>query len=316
MRRLFQDSLARLLPGALPRPLALLDVGARGGVQWPWNTVTSALELILVEADPLEAERLKEGLAAQGGTVLPVALWRDERTLPLFLNKSPGTSSVYPPNRQLLEQFPDVGRFQPVAITEMCTRTIDSLISAREMPAVDFAKMDVQGAELAILEGGARHLSSNLIGLEVEVEFAPIYSGQPLFADVDAFVRDELGLELWDLGKSYWKYERGMHEPGPTKGRLMFADALYLRPLCNLESWIETMSPEIAGEKVIMLVVSALVYGYGDYAHAVLNSPKLQERIEPANKKQLQRAIRLRGSGFRPFKNGNRMLYFLFEGEP
>ncbi len=64
-------------------------------------------------------------------------------------------------------------------------------------------------------------------------------------------------------------------------------------------------------EKVIMLVVSALGCGYGDYTHAVPNTPSLRERAEAANKGQLQRAIRLRASGSRPFENGNRMLYFV-----
>jgi len=270
------------------------------------------VEVILVEPDPLEAEKLMKASAAEGGVVLPVALWRDERTLSLFLNKSSGTSSVFPANHELLDQFPDAGRFQPVATIEIGTRTIDGLVAAGEMPAVDFAKIDVQGAELAILEGGISHLSTNLVGLELEVEFASIYSGQPLFADVDAFVREELGLELWDLGKSYWKYESGMHVPGPPKGRLMFGDALYLRPLCRMEEWVEKMPPGTAPEKLIMLVLSTLAYGYVDYAHAVLNSPIIQEGIEARIREQLQRAIGKRGSGFRPFKDGNRPLHFLF----
>ena len=313
MKRLFRDSLPAFPPGALPRPLTLLDVGARGGAQWPWHGLgPEAVEVILVEADPIEAERLMKALPAVGRAVLPVALWRDERTLPLFLNSSPGTSSVFPANWDLINQFPEAERFQPLSTVEIHTRTIDGLITAGEMPAVDFVKIDVQGAELAILEGGRSHLASSLVGLELEVEFAPLYSGQPLFADVDSFVREELGLELWDLGKNYWKYKEGMHIPGPSKGRLMFSDALYLRPLTKIDEWIETMSSDPAEEKVIMLVLSALAYGYLDYAHAVLNAPGLQARIEPRSKAMLQQAIRSRGPGFRPFKRGQRALHFLF----
>ena len=312
MTRLFRSSLPEFPPGALPRPVNVLDMGARWGTQWPWNALSSSVKIIQVEADPVEAKRLMEALPPQRGVVLPVALWRDDRTLPLFLNKSSGTSSVFRANRDFLDQFPEAERFEPVSTVEISTRTIDGLVSAGEMPVVDFAKIDVQGAELAILEGGVSHLASNLVGLELEVEFAPLYSDQPLFADVDSFVREELGLELWDLGKSYWKYKKGVHVPGPIKGRLMFSDALYLRSLSKINGWIETMPTENAEEKVIMLVVCAIAYGYIDYAHAVLNSPDLQDRIEPQSKELLQRTIGLCGSGFRPFKNGNRVLHFLF----
>ena len=312
MKRLFPHSLAAL-PQAMPRPLRLLDVGARWGAQWPWNALPPAVvDVVLVEPDPLEAKRLKEALPAGRGAVLPVALWRDERSLSLFLNKAPGTSSVFSANWELLDQFPEAERFQPVSKADIRTRTIDGLVAAGEMGSVDFAKIDAQGAELAILQGGASHLASNLVGLEVEVEFAPLYSGQPLFADVDSFVREELGLELWDLGTNYWKYKRGVNVPGPNKGRLIFSDALYLRPVGNIDKWLETMSPEAAEEKVVMLTMCAMAYGYHDYALAVLDAPHLQERCEPRRRELLKGAIGARGSGFRPFKNGNRMLHFLF----
>ena len=42
-------------------------------------------------------------------------------------------------------------------------------------------KIDAQGSELNILEGGEKFLKNNLIGLQIEVEFNEIYKGQPLF---------------------------------------------------------------------------------------------------------------------------------------
>ena len=84
-----------LPPGLLPRPVRVLDVGARGGAQWPWVSLPQdCLDLTLVEPDPDEAERLRADSARHGrGTVLPVALWSEETTLTLHLNRSPGTSS-------------------------------------------------------------------------------------------------------------------------------------------------------------------------------------------------------------------------------
>ena len=60
-------------------------------------------------------------------------------------------------------------------------------------------KIDAQGSELNILEGGEKFLKNNLIGLQIGVEFNEIYKGQPLFNSMDSFIRNNLGLQLWDL---------------------------------------------------------------------------------------------------------------------
>ena len=59
---------------------------------------------------------------------------------------------------------------------------------------------------------GARFFKQNIVGLEVEVEFAHMYKNQPLFSDVDVFVREKLGLELWDISKVYWKYQQKKYQ--------------------------------------------------------------------------------------------------------
>jgi hypothetical protein len=58
-------------------------------------------------------------------------------------------------------------------------------------------KVDVQGAELDVLRGAERSLESARV-IETEVEFQELYRGQPLFTDVDRFLR-ERGFGLWRL---------------------------------------------------------------------------------------------------------------------
>lgn len=155
LRNLFSDKRLELRQVDMPRRLSLLDIGARGGMQWPWDCVDSKLlSVVLVEPDPIEADRLQHELNATQGVVLPFALWREGKTLILNLNRSPGTSSIYLPNRQFLDQFPEANRFDVLETIDISAVTIDSLASSSQIPPVDFAKIDVQGAELAILEGG------------------------------------------------------------------------------------------------------------------------------------------------------------------
>lgn len=295
----------------LPRPFALLDIGARGGLQWPWNQLTESLmNVLLVEPDPDEAVELKKVYSANGrGVVIDSALWSDERTISLHINKSPGSSSVYVPNRKFLDQFPESDRFDLVKTIELSTKTIDNLTSVGVIKTIDFAKIDVQGAELEILKGGIDHFRSNVVGLELEVEFAELYTGQPLFNEVDGFVRDELGLELWDLATTYWKYSKGVSAAGPAKGRLVFGDALYLRPITGLADWLSKLPKNEAGEKVVMVIMSALVYGFTDYVQALLREESIANYFAPGVKDKLSKMMASIGSGFRPFKNGNGYIY-------
>lgn len=312
MKSLFKDAL-NLTRKGLPRRFSFMDIGARGGIGWPWSKLPAdLLSVILVEPDPKEAEKLqKEFDASGGGMVLPVALWRNTDTLTLHLNRWPATSSLYESNNAFLDQFPESDRFDPLETATLSTRSIDALAESANLPAIDFIKVDVQGAELAILEGGVKHLAANLIGIEIEVEFAEMYTGQPLFGEVDTFIREKLGLELWDLQTVHWKYKAGMHVPGARKGRLIFGDALYLRSLTGIEAWLETMPAQAATEKVAMLIVAALSYGYMDYAYAVLNAPSLSKYIDQASRETLGRALASSGSGLRPFRNGNGHVYWI-----
>jgi FkbM family methyltransferase len=296
----------------LSRRFSYMDIGARGGIGWPWSKLPSELLfLVMVEPDPEEAERLIQHMTQPEVLVLPVALWRNDAELTLNLNRWPATSSLYPANQSFLDQFPESDRFQPVRSIPIRAIAVDSLAASGGLPDVDFVKIDVQGAELPILEGGEKTFAAGLIGLEVEVEFAEMYSGQPLFGDVDSFVREKLGLELWDLQTVHWKYLSGMRSSGPTKGRLIFGDALYLRPLTNIHSWLEALPAQVAKEKAAMLIIASIAYGYIDYASAALQNPTVTRHLDPFVKLAFEKAIATTTSGFRPFKFGSTYFHWI-----
>mgnify|MGYP000403184147 CR=1 FL=1 len=288
---------------------SLLDIGARGGIGWPWNSVQNdMLDVILVEPDPVEAEVL----AKQGqGKVIPYALWSEETELTLNINHSPGTSSAFKANMSFLQQFQDVQRFVATSTIVIEAKTIDGLAKNNEINSVDFVKIDVQGGELAVLQGGEKFFKENLVGLEVEVEFAPMYKNQPLFSDVDIFVREKLGLELWDIRKAYWKYKQKEYRT-PLKGRLIFGDALYLRPISTLDEWLSTMEMEMASEKLHALINTSIVYGFFDYTFSIINTSFSREYLTEQSKKILLKNANKMSGGFYPFKNGSRILHRIF----
>lgn len=134
------------------------------------------------------------------------------------------TSSLLEPNDPFLSRF--------VALSEMCrTVSAETVMTTRldDVPEVrdcDYLKIDVQGGELDVLRGAASLLEDVAV-VHCEVEFAPIYKGQPLFADVDAFLRDR-GFELIDMMKAGYAAYNDLPRP-MTESRLMWADAVYYK---------------------------------------------------------------------------------------
>jgi len=94
---------------------------------------------------------------------------------------NPGASSLLVASgRYELEQYHQ----REIEVEAVALR---SFLEAASIPRIDLLWMDIQGAELAALKGlGARIADVSLI--HAEVEFEEIYSGQPLFPEVRAFL--------------------------------------------------------------------------------------------------------------------------------
>jgi Methyltransferase FkbM domain len=67
----------------------------------------------------------------------------------------------------------------------IATRRLDDI---DEVDKVDYLKIDVQGSELAIFEGGRNKLGS-AVAIQTEVSFIPLYRNQPAFGEIDRFLR-------------------------------------------------------------------------------------------------------------------------------
>jgi len=130
-------------------------------------------------------------------------------------------SSLFKPNMDFLSQF--------VALPSMC-ETVSSyevqtsrLDDVTEIGDCDFLKMDIQGGELDVLKGAPR-LLENVIAIHCEVEFAPVYQDQPLFANADTFLRS-IGFELIDPINAI----RRCRGHGASGSRLLWAEAFYFK---------------------------------------------------------------------------------------
>jgi len=233
-------------------PLRIIDIGAADGIHPRWNAMTSYLHATLFEPDPNAFSRLKP---ADNVTVLSTGLSDARKKMNLYLCKKPLVSSVYKPKFEFIKRFPDPERFE---ITETLEIDVDTL-DHQKIEDPDFIKIDVQGHELPILEGGVQMLE-RVIGVETEVEFTPFYEGQPTFADLDPFMRKN-GFELSHFGRlNFWKENGGM-------GQLMWTDALYFKHPAAVMKYADT-------KKIVRAMVLYMHHRRIDLARLLLHLAK------------------------------------------
>ena len=130
-------------------------------------------------------------------------------------------SSIYVMNAEYTRAFGDP--------SERLDRTVrmqavppDQVAAKEKLSPADLLKIDTQGSELDIERGSTNALRETSL-IEVEVEFYPMYEGQPVFSDLDPLLR-ETGFELLYLNRIF--HHRKNFYRGLSKGQVICADAL------------------------------------------------------------------------------------------
>lgn len=270
--------------------LGVLDIGARGGAHPALREIAPLVNWAGFEPDPEEAARLNAAPRSEGFrsvTYIAAALGERSERRTLHLCRSGGASSLFAPNRPLLDRFPDAPRFDVVSTLEVDVRPLDSV--REDLPAyVGFVKVDTQGWELPILRGGVETLRE-AAAVEVEIEFASLYRGQPVFRDVDAFMAEQ-GFSLFKLRRMHWVRRNRAADPHRSSGQLMFGDALYLRdPIAHREAG-RTADPR----QIEALILLAALYDAHDFALELAADPAIAPLIDAPG---ITRFIEQRGSG-------------------
>ena len=220
-------SIASILP-LLPR-IRIVDVGAMwtGPDADRYARREKALSCEIVGFEPVAAEYHR--LVAQNRPrhrYFPHMIGDGSARI-FYECRAPFTSSLFEPDLAMAENFDHLAEcFQIVRTHEVRTMRLDDL---PETADVDFLKVDVQGAEILVFQGALECLKAALI-VDVEVDFIPLYKNQPLFGDVDAFLRAR-GFTLHHLqhyGLTF-KPAGGQRDAAPTLQQTSWGDAVYVR---------------------------------------------------------------------------------------
>lgn len=174
---------------------------------------------------------------------------KHQRFLPYFIGDgqegefkqctAPMTSSLLEPNLPLLRLFNQLEEITtPIKRWKVQTKRLDDI---PEITAIDMLKIDVQGAELAALQSGER-LLKNAVVIQSEVEFVPMYIGQPLFADIDTELRRQ-GFAIHIMGGGQGRCFRPVAPGGDPSARInqvLWNDVVYVKDFMRFKE----LSPE------------------------------------------------------------------------
>ncbi len=167
----------------------LIDVGSNRG---QFTLITRVVHpRILVHAfEPLPAEAAvyRRLLARRPGVTLhEVALGAEEGEAQLHVSAQPDSSSLLPIGELQTALFPTTGSTRTVRVL---VRPLDSLPQVWAPARRAILKLDVQGFELNVLRGARRALA-NCAYVYAECSHVPLYTGQALYPEVEAFLSSE-----------------------------------------------------------------------------------------------------------------------------
>jgi len=150
------------------------------------------------------------------------------------LNQFRQTSSLFPTNHDFVDMFHQLGNLMKTEeVHKIKTRKLDDI---EEITDVDYFKLDIQGAELMAMKNGSKVLAQSLI-IQTEVEYCELYVGQPLFADVDAFLRSQgfMLYKFFTAGTGFYKPLTGNFNINLFGQQNLWGDAVYIRDTRNLK---------------------------------------------------------------------------------
>lgn len=240
-------------------PLVYVDCGARGA---RGNRLVRAFprsEYLGFEPDTEECARLTAA-GKRRRRYFPVAVGQAREMRRFHVTRSAACSSLLRPNDRLLGRFLGFAPlFEVIDEQDIETVALDEYLPSQGVTAVDVLELDTQGSELEILRGADVLLRDSVLALQVEVEFAPMYTDQPLFGDIDSHLRG-YGFNLFDLTR-YCGRRTTLEPHQPTRGQLLWGQALYLRDHARLAT----------AEQKLRLAVLASFYQHDDYALEIVD---------------------------------------------
>jgi FkbM family methyltransferase len=207
-----------ILPiGFKTSPAFVIDVGANRG-EWigALSELVSIPEIWVFEPNPEAMKICRQRIRGRSGVrYFDIALGDAAGQVTLHVTASSDFASVLTPRVEFLEKHYWKNAACIVKSMQVEVRTLDSLVP--ESRTVDLLKIDVQGAERAVLSG-ARAVLANTRSVLIEVNLQSHYVGDDTLPVLWSILADQ-GFLFWALSPPY--VGQG--------GESLWADAVFVR---------------------------------------------------------------------------------------
>jgi FkbM family methyltransferase len=168
-------------------------------------------------SENLSLAKIKLGGYADRIRLYPYALSSYTGQADLNVNSHDATHSLYEIGRvEFWDEHVD-----KISTQRVETRSLDSFVKENGLINIDLLHLDIQGSELAALQGSTNLLEERAICLiRCEAEFEEIYLNQPLFWDIGKFLSAVKYRFIKNVDNKYREEKIR---------RLVWADSLFLR---------------------------------------------------------------------------------------
>ncbi len=201
----------------------ILDVGAHKGESITrFTTAFPNCKIVAAEANPILADALSANYG-QRATIINKAVSAIEGTVDFYVNEQTQTSSLVPVNHESRDSI----TIQHEGITglgavntriQVESTTIDAIVLTHKITSIDLLKIDVQGAELSVLQGASRSLAITSV-IELELSLFDFYESSTTFREIEEILHPA----------GFCLYSLPFVSQNPMNGRTDWIDAIYTR---------------------------------------------------------------------------------------
>ena len=165
----------------------IIHVGADKGEESPYYYTLGIENVLWIEADPTAAVELRKNIKDYKGSKVAVFAASDQNGQAnlYHMGASHGASSSLLKAKDFLTYYPTSVNQKSTYLVE--TRRLDDYFKENSAKPYNIMVMDIQGAELLALKGAPETLR-NIDCIITEVSYTPLYEGNALIKDLDAFL--------------------------------------------------------------------------------------------------------------------------------
>ncbi|RYC30484.1 FkbM family methyltransferase [Lichenibacterium minor] len=242
----------------------VVDVGANpidGPAPYATLMSNGATSVVGFEPNPEALDRLNAARSPHE-LYMPLVVGDGERHR-LRICQAPGMTSLLEPDPAVLALFAGFPEWGKVVETlDVDTVRLDDVPATADL---DLLKIDIQGAELLVFRNAVDRLAGAVV-VQTEVEFLPLYVDQPLFADVDQFLRRQ-GFMFHRFVQPTSRVIKPLavaDDPYAGLSQLVWADAVFIKDVLALDRLTDR-------RLMAMARIMHEVYGAFDVVVRVLN---------------------------------------------